>query len=69
MTGEININRIEVGQNMNKITGEKSLEATQDHINILEDRIVQNTGIIIGTIIIGNNLPSFSHSVPILLLV
>ena len=28
MTGEINMNRIEVGQNMNKITGEKSLEAT-----------------------------------------
>ena len=42
------MNRIEVWQNMNKITGEKILEATQDHINILEDRIVQYTGVIIG---------------------
>ena len=48
MTGRINMNSIEVGQNMNKITGEKILEATQDHINILENRIVENTGVIIG---------------------
>ena len=27
MTGEINMNRIEVDQNMNKITGERILEA------------------------------------------
>ena len=48
MIGEINMNRIEVGQNMNKITGKKILKATRDHINILEDRIVENTGVIIG---------------------
>ena len=43
------MNRIEVGQNMNKITGERILEATQDHINIPEDRIIENTGVIKGT--------------------
>ena len=48
MTGEINMSRIEVGQNMNKITGEKILETTLDHINILECRIVENTRVIIG---------------------
>ena len=48
MKGEINMNRTEGGQNMNKITGEKILEETQDHINIFEDRIVENTEVIIG---------------------
>ena len=46
MIGEISMNRIEVGQNMNKISGEKTLEATQDHINTLEDRILENTGVL-----------------------
>ena len=49
MTREVNMNRIEVGQNTKKNIGERILEATQDHINILEDRIVENTGVIIGT--------------------
>ena len=33
---------------MNKIIEEDILEATQDHIKILEDRIVESTEVIIG---------------------
>ena len=48
VTGESSMDRIEVDQGMNKTIGEKILEATQDLIIILEDRIIENTGVIIG---------------------
>ena len=48
VTGEINMDRTGIDQGMNKIIGQKILEATQDLIKILEDRIVENTGVIIG---------------------
>ena len=48
VTEEISIDRIEVGQDINKITGERILEVMWEHINILEDRIVENTGVIAG---------------------
>ena len=41
MTGEISIDKIEVDLGMNKIIEEEILEAMQDHIRILEDRIVE----------------------------
>ena len=48
VTGKINMDRIGLDQDMNKIIGQKILEATQGLIKILEDRIVENTGLIIG---------------------
>ena len=35
------VDKIEVDQGMNKIIGEEILEAMQDHVKILEDRIVE----------------------------
>ena len=49
VTGEISIDKIEADQGMNKIIGVESLEAMQDCIKILEDRIVEeNIEVIIG---------------------
>ena len=42
------MDRIEVIQGVNKIIGEKILEAMQDCIKSLEDRIVESTEVIIG---------------------
>ena len=38
------VDKVEVDQGMNKIIGDEILEAMQDHIKILKDRIVENTG-------------------------
>ena len=48
VTEEISIDSTEVDQGMNKIMGESILEALQDLIKILEDRIVENTEVVIG---------------------
>ena len=45
--------KVEIDQDMNKTIGEEILEATQDHVRILEDRIVEeNIEVIIGMKII-----------------
>ena len=49
MTEEISIDRIEVHQGMNKIIGEKFMEAIQEHAKILGDRTAEdNTEVTIG---------------------
>ena len=49
MTGEINIDKVEVDPGMNKIIEEEILDAMQDCVKILEERIVEeNTEVIIG---------------------
>ena len=49
-TGEFSLtDKVEVGQGINKTIEEETLGATQGHIKILEDRIVEeNTEVIIG---------------------
>ena len=48
VAGEISMDRTGLNQGKNKTIEEKILEATWDHIKILEDRIAEYTGVIIG---------------------
>ena len=44
--------KVEVDQDMNKVIGKEILEAVQEHIKILKDRIEEDMEVIIGMKII-----------------